>query len=71
MGADAWVLCDMCLCHVVFRSEEREEAIFKELEMTDCIKEKVVPHAVLFFTGDAAAMEGMMEEEDDMNEDGM
>jgi len=46
-------------------SEEREEAIFKELEMTDCIKEKVVPHAVLFFTGEAQSMEGMMEDDED------
>jgi len=44
-------------------TEEQEEAIFKELEITDCIKEKVVPHAVLYFTGEAA---GLMDEDDDM-----
>lgn len=48
-------------------SEELQEALFRDFEIGDMFKEKVTPHAVLWYTGEANDHQGL----GDMDEDDM
>ena len=48
-------------------SEELQEQLFRDFELGDVLKDRVIPHAVLWFTGEAMGDDDdeMGEEEDD------
>ena len=46
-------------------SEELQEALFRDFEIGDMFKEKVTPHAVLWYTGEANDHQGLGDMDDD------
>jgi nucleosome assembly protein 1-like 1 len=51
-------------------SEELQEELFRDFELGDVLKDRVIPHAVLWYTGEAMGSDDEMDE-DDEDEDGM